>query len=211
VTIGYRLIPWAASLQYTHTQKEITAMQPEIDDQGNLILRSRNFTHLNTLALTTSYSASITPWWEIQNTIVAQYQKAKSTHSSKTIAQFGLSISLMTVLKLPKDFSIEISGTYQSKTLSGISYFLPSGSLNAGIQKKIGQQGALKLSVDDLLYTNLWRIKTNQPDNNLDVYFHYDWHNQFVRLTYTLNLGNTRINALKLKSASEEERQRISN
>ena len=77
--------------------------------------------------------------------------------------------------------------------------------------EKIGQNGSLKLSVDDILYTNLWKIKTYSPENNLDVYFHYDWHNQFLRLTYTWNIGNAKLTSMKLKSASEEERQRVSN
>ena len=92
-----------------------------------------------------------------------------------------------------------------------IEFDVKVGSLNAGIQKKIGQNGALKFAVDDILYTHLWKIKTHSTDDNMDVYFHYDWHNQFVRLTYTLNIGNTRIRSVKLKSASEEERQRGAN
>lgn len=62
--------------------------------------------------------------------------------------------------------STTLSGFYQSKTISGITTFAPIGSLNTGVQKKIGQ-GALKLAMDDILYTNYWRIRSYSPENNI--------------------------------------------
>lgn len=81
----------------------------------------------------------------------------------------------------------------------------------SGVQKSVGTKGVIRIAVDDLLYTNNWRIKTYAPENSLDVYFDYDWHNQFVRVTHSCSLGNTKLKAVKLKSASEEERKRIGN
>jgi hypothetical protein len=121
----------------------------------------------------------------------------------------AFSVNVVSVFKLPKDFSVEISGMYQSKSLSGISEFLPRGSLNAGVQKGFGRKGTLRLSMDDILLTDNWKIKTSQPENNLHSYFNYNWHNQFIRLTYTRNLGNTKLRSVKLKSGSEEERKRL--
>jgi hypothetical protein len=100
---------------------------------------------------------------------------------------------------------------YQSRSLSGISQFLPIGSLNAGLQKSFGKKGILRLSMDDILSTNNWKIKTKSPENNLDSYFGYNWHNQFIRLTYTRSFGNTKLRSVKLKSGSEEERRRVAN
>jgi hypothetical protein len=138
---------------------------------------------------------------------------ARTSHlaDNATVYLYGLNSNLVNLLKLPKAFSFEISGLYQSSVLSGISQFLPLGSLNAGIQKSLGDRGTFRLSMDDILYTNYWRIKTNSPGNNLDSYVNYDWHNQFVRLTYTRNFGNSKLRSVKLKSGSEAERGRISN
>ena len=122
---------------------------------------------------------------------------------------YGLNFNLVNLIKLPKDYSIEISGMYQSKTLTGISEYLPVKLLNAGIQKKFGEKGTLRLAIDDILYSNYWKIKTYMPQNNLDSYFSYDFHNQFVRLTYTRNFGNSKLKSVNLKSGSEEERGRI--
>lgn len=211
VTAGYQHKQWSVSLQYTHTQKEVASMQPEIDDVSNsLVYRSQNLKYLSTLALTSSFSMTVASWWETQATIAVQYQTAATFHlpSDEHLQLFGLNITMNHVINLPKDFALEIGGMYQSRSLTGISSFLPFGSLNAGIQKKLGP-GILRLSVDDILYTNLWRIRTISLDNNIDVYFRYNWHNQFARITYTWNLGNGKLRTLKLRPGSEEERKRV--
>ncbi|HYI77924.1 MAG TPA: outer membrane beta-barrel protein [Chryseolinea sp.] len=211
VRVGYSYKHWSTSVQYSHVRNEITMLQPEIDDAQNLFYRSQNLKYLNTIGWSVNYSTSISTWWELQSNLTAQYQSGRTSsfNANTSLQLFSVNINLINIFKLPRDFAIEISGIYQSRALSGISQFLPVGSLNAGIQKSFGDKGILRLSMDDILYTNYWRIKTTSPENGLNTYFSYNWHNQFIRLTYTRNLGNTKLKSLRLKSGSEEERSRI--
>jgi hypothetical protein len=214
VKAGYHVKQWTISLQLSHSKNEINSYQPERDSQSNsLIYRSQNLNYLNTIGLTNSYSFNIASWWEVQNNLTAQYQVAQTSHLPNNVkfGLYGLNMNLVSILKLPNDFAIEISGFYQSKLLAGIGQYLPQGSLNGGIQKKFGENGTLKLAMDDILYTNFWRIKTHLPQNNLDTYFNYDFHNQFVRMTYSWKLGNNKLGSVKSKSGSEEERERVTN
>jgi len=211
VRVGYSYKHWSTSVQYSHVRNEITMLQPEIDDAQNLFYRSQNLKYLNTIGWSVNYSTSISTWWELQSNLTVQYQRGRTSsfNANTSLQLFSVNINLINIFKLPRDFAIEISGIYQSRSLSGISQFLPVGSLNAGIQKSFGDKGILRLSMDDILYTNYWRIKTTSPENGLNTYFSYNWHNQFIRLTYTRNLGNTKLKSLRLKSGSEEERSRI--
>jgi Outer membrane protein beta-barrel family/CarboxypepD_reg-like domain len=213
IKAGYHAKKWIISLQFSHSKNEINKWQPERDQSNNLIYRTQNMKYLNTIGLTNSRSFNITSWWEMQTNITAQYQIAQNSEvqNNVTFHLYGMNIDLINSLRLPKNFSIEISGIYQSKTLSGIAAYLPAGSLNAGIQKKFGSKGTLRLSMDDILNTNYWRIKTYIPENNLNSYFKYNFHNQFIRLAYTRNFGNNKLRSVKLKSGSEEERGRITN
>jgi hypothetical protein len=215
IRLGYHASQWLVSLQFSHTKKEIINLfQPEKDSQSNkLIFRSQNLKYLNTLSLTNTYSFQLSPWWKIQSNLTMHYQVAQTEHlaHNMTLHVKGLNFNLTNLLKLPKDITVEISGFYQSRSLFGISAFLPYGSLNTGIQKKFGTHGIVKLSMDDMLYTNIWKIKTNLPNENLYSTIFYDWHNQFVRLTYSRNLGNSGLRSVKLKSGSNEERGRITN
>jgi hypothetical protein len=214
IKVGYHLRQWTISLQMSQVEREITSLQPEIDYYSNtLTYRSQNLKHLKTLSLNNFYSFSLASWWEVQSNVSAQYQVAQTSHlqHNVTLSLYGLNVSLVNVLKLPKDFSIEISGMYQSKSLAGITQLLPAGTLNAGIQKNLHEKGIIRLAMDDILYTNNERRRSYSLENNLDLYFNYNWHNQFIRLSYTRNLGNSKLRSIKWKSGSEEERKRISN
>jgi hypothetical protein len=212
--IGYHVKQWIISLQYNHSRKEIIAYQPENDSQSqNLIYRSQNLRYANTIGLTNSYSFTVAAWWEVQSNLTATYQTARTSHLPENAGfhLYGLNVNVnvTNVFQLPKNFALEISGFYQSRLLAGIAEYLPQGSLNAGIQKKMGEKGTWQLAMDDILDTNYWRIKTNMPQNNLDTSFNYNFHNQFIRLSYSRTLGNNRLRTIKLKSGSEEERGRV--
>ena len=209
---GYHIKRWILSFQFSHTKNEIDFFNAETDSQSNLIYRSQNLKYLNTLGLTNSWSFNVASWWEVQTNVTAQYQflKTSALPTNVSLNSYGLNVNVSNSLRLPKDFSVELLGIYQSTTLSGTAKYLPAGTLNVGIQKKL-KKGALKLAMDDILYTNNWRIKTYVPQDNLDEYFKYDFHTQFVRLVYTRSFGNNKVSSLKLKSASDEERARIIN
>jgi hypothetical protein len=100
---------------------------------------------------------------------------------------------------------------YQSRSLKGISEYLPFGSVNAGIQKRFGEKGTLKIAMDDIFNTDFWKIRSYAPENNVNTSFVYKFHNQYIRLTYTKSFGNNKLRTVKLKSGSEEERERIRN
>ncbi|MCF0072898.1 TonB-dependent receptor [Dyadobacter sp. CY261] len=211
VRLGYRIGRWTVAAYHSHSANEIAFMQPEVDATGNLIMRSQNLAFLNSTGLTTAYAAKLASWWDVQCGLTTQYQAGKTDRASGHVRRklYSANLNLTSIIQLPWQLAVEISGTHQSKTLSGISVFLPSGSLNAGIRKNFGQKASLKLAMDDILYTNLWRVSSNLPEQNLDLYFRYDWHNRFIRITFNRNFGNGKLKSVPLKSASDEERGRI--
>ncbi|MEX2232851.1 MAG: outer membrane beta-barrel family protein [Cyclobacteriaceae bacterium] len=210
VRAGYHSGPWILILQYNHSSNEISFFQPEIDNAGNLIYKSQNLRYLNTLNFTNSFSFNVAPWWEVQTNFTGQYQTARTNHlePNASLSVYNVNINVSNQVKLTKDFLIEISGFYQSRSVFGISEFMPLGSLNAGIQKKFGNNGILRLAMDDIFYNNYWRVITNLQQINLKSSIKYDWHNQFVRLTYSRTFGNGKLRTVQVQTGSEEERSR---
>jgi len=211
VTAGLRHGSWGWVALHSQTTNAIAQMQPEIVEEAALVYRSQNLGILNTWSLATSYSAAVHSWWDVRGELALQCQRAKilnlPVHSDRAL--WGMNVNVHSIFKLPREFSVELSALYQSRSLSGISDFLPYGSLDAAIARRLGRSGTLRLSIDDILYTNLWRIRTSSPDNNLNVRFDYDWHNRFVRLAYTWTLGNTKVPSIKSMPGSEDERRRV--
>ncbi len=211
LTTRYHMKQWTTSFHFTHSKNEIAPLQPEHDDEGNLIYRSQNLKSLNTFGIANSYSASVYSWWELQASVTIQYQVAQSLPEPAPvdIKLFGVNATVFNRFKFANGISIELSANYQSRTLSGITQFLPMGSLNVGVQKSFGKNGTLTLAMDDILYTTNWEIKTNIPESNLVSSFKYDWHNQYIRLTYIRSFGKLKQQGLNNKSGAEEERGRV--
>ena len=214
VVAAYHRKGWRVSLSYTHVGNEIASLQPEVDAATRtLTFRSQNLASMNTVAFTTSHSVYITPWWDSQSHVTLRYQAARAAGGQGSVGLdlYGIDVNLLNRVNLPGHYALEISGTYRSRSLSGISQFLPAGSLNAGVQKDFGERGTIRLSMDDILYTDYWRIRTRSPEDNLDSFFNYNWHNRVIRITYTRSVGNSKVKSIKPRSGSQEERERVRN
>jgi hypothetical protein len=51
-------------------------------------------------------------------------------------------------LKLPEDFSLSVSGFYQTTSLVGNVQFDPLGILNFGLQRKLGENMRLTFNIN---------------------------------------------------------------
>ena len=206
-SIGFQRRQWVVSAQYTHSKNEIAPMQPGMEGD-NLVYRSQNLRWQDMLGISNSFSADITKWWQFQAGLTIQHQWVRAKTMDTSIKLFNVNTNFTTSFKLPKSFSIEVSGTYQSDMLWGISRFLEFGSLNAALQKKIGPH-TLRVSIDDILYSSAWGTETKLEELQLDSRFDYDWHNQFVRLAYHYNFGNVKLKSVQFQGGASEEKRRV--
>ncbi|WP_224997575.1 outer membrane beta-barrel family protein [Cesiribacter sp. SM1] len=211
--INFRLRQSAIALSYTDSKNEIAHFQPEIDPvTKKQTFRSQNLEYQKLWGLALSVPWTVLKWWEIQANANAYYRDLKTTHleNNVTLSLYNYSLNLVNSLKLPKQFSIEVSGFYESKMLWGMWHFKPLGSLNIGIQKKLNNNhGTLSLAVDDIFYTNIWKLQSQIPEANSNSISVYDAHFQSIRLTYTRSFGNNKLKDVSIKSGSEEERRRV--
>jgi hypothetical protein len=201
------------SLQYSYTKDEIVGFQPVVDQNTNeQTYSAKNLRYFKSYVINTSLPVYFAPWWELRINASGRYQILRTAHLNKnqTLDIYGLTANITNSIDLPRDFSLEISGYYQSKTAFGTMIFKPLGSVNAGIQKRIASgQGTLRISADDLFHTNLWRFNTNIPSANLDNRGFLDFSSRNVKLTFTWNFGNSKIKNVNIRSGSEEEQRRV--
>ncbi|MBL0744669.1 outer membrane beta-barrel protein [Chryseolinea sp. Jin1] len=143
--------------------------------------------------------------------LTLQYQRVQTSHLEHNVVvdQPGLNANVVSQIKLPKGFSFEVSGMYQSASLSGVVRYRALGSLNAGVQKTFRKNGTLRLAMDDILATNVWVLDADLPEDKFSSSFRYDWHNQYIRLTYSFTIGNKMLKTVTVKRGAEEERGRV--
>ncbi|CAN5123973.1 hypothetical protein BH23BAC1_BH23BAC1_31280 [soil metagenome] len=201
------------TFEYNNSKNEIAPFQPEIDPVTNIqTLRSQNLDYQKIYSVTFSIPWILTEWWDIQANASGFYRDIKTLHLQKNeiLSFYNYNFNIVNNIKLPKDFSLEIMGNYESKMIWGLWQFNPLGSLNIGLQKKLqGNNGTFRVAVNDVFYTYVWKALSVIPEANFVSNLLYDFHNRSVNLTYTKSFGNNKLKAVSIKSGSEEERKRV--
>ena len=211
VDVSYQLKQWWVSLKYSYSQDEIAFLQPEYnaatDEQ---IFRSQNLKYMQTYGISTTFPVEITSWWEMQNDVSFYFYDYETQHLENNVHRSIKSLTLNTnnSFKLPENFSVEVSGYYQSASVFGISQFRPLGRLNFGIKKVLKNDAVITLAVNDLLNTSIWKLETDVEDN-LRSFMFYDWGIRSINLTYSHSFGNKKLKTVNIQSGSETERKRV--
>ena len=85
-------------------------------------------------------------------------------------------------------------------------------ALHVGLQKQLtNNQGTLRLSGEDLFWTNTFFGYTNNPASDYVATFDGPGaHNRLVRLTYSRSFGNQKVSVnSKRATGSDDERRRV--
>jgi hypothetical protein len=197
--------------------------------QQNNALKLTNVTTINigyvdNVGIAFSVPVPITKWW-FSNTYLNLYNNhyvgdiPKTTidanGNSNTIYQpldaraTTYQVNITNQFTLPKKFSLELSGFYQSPFVEGQLVGKPMGQISFGIQKKVLKDKAtIKLNVNDIFWTNQFR--GNFAFNDIDVQIQNKWESRVARMTFTYRFGNNKVaSARQRQTALEDEKGRV--
>lgn len=153
-------------------------------------------------------------WWTTSVYNEVTYTKYQSKLYTETLNSSGTFWFLMVNnnFKLGKDWSAELNGNYQTDIVSAQFVLLSRSNLSVGIQKKILQgKGSLKLTGNDLLYSNLNNgiIKNIQ---NTDANWRNRADTRFIALTFTYGFGKALHNKQAYEAnGADSEKNRVKN
>lgn len=110
---------------------------------------------------------------------------------------------------LPKKFSLELSGWYQSPFIEGQLAGKSMGAVSIGIQKKmLKDKVTLKLNVNDIFWTQ--KFRGNFLFNDIDVQIVNRWESRTARVTFTYRFGNNKVaSARQRQTGLEAEKGRV--
>lgn len=212
--LDYRFKTILFSAQYTVEDSAISRFQQRnIEGTNKVILEAKNMKNRKTAAFTATFPISVTKWWNMQNNLIGTWQEVNAYYNDNLVqlqTQY-LQVVWINSFILPNNFSAELVGQYQTKSLAGAGVALPMGMLNVGIQKKLnGSWGTLRFGVDDLLNSFKYRFETNFPKYNIVGHGDLDFSQRTFKLTYTHNFGNNKLKGTRQReTGAEEERQRV--
>ncbi len=200
------------SIGYSHTD-DFFAQITDTLEGGKSRLTPRNLATEKILNLSLASSLQPFKWYSVYFNMGLTNQKYKADFGNgKTINESITSFNLFAqnTFKLPQNFTLEISGWYNSAGVWSGSYVTkPNGSLDVGLQKKLfGDRATLKLSYSDILKTAPW--DSRNVYGGIKILVNGDWESQQFRASFTWRFGNKQLQGVKQrKSGSESELKRI--
>ena len=201
------------SISYTKEDGSIAGFQPKTSKDNKQIYAAENLDNIKTVNISLSLPFTVTKWWNMQNNIQANWQQLNTTYQKGpfSVEQKNFTFNSSQNFVLPHDYSMELSGFYQSKDLFGAAVISARGVINFGVQKKFSDnKSKLKFAVNNILNGGEFKGTTDIPAENIYSSVNLRFMFRTYKLTYTYNFGN---NKLKDKrehgTASDEEQGRV--
>ncbi len=214
VKADYSFKNFIFSVQYSHDKDVILRFQPRLDPETNIMaIETDNIDRRETVSTTLTLPFQVTSWWEMQNNLTGNWQMIATQQEEGIYKrnQNGFQINTTQTFKLPKKYTVELSGFYMSPVINGYYNWLARGFVNLGIQKEINNNSTLRISCNDLFETSQFRWHT--ADNEIfNFHGNIKFDKRIFTITYTQKFGNGKIKGVRKRSVgSEEELRRVTN
>jgi hypothetical protein len=214
--LGYTYKSALLSLKYGIEDSTIANFQSEIIEGTNKqLLYTENLKQTKTFSLTLSFPLTPVSWWNMYLNLSGVLQEAQKYDEFGLQSYTAGNISAYTsqTFTLPKAFTLEVTGMYVSGGLFGIFALKPFGSVNVGLQKKLGENGgALRLVADNIFNTMNYRDELNLEEQQQYYSAELQFSQPTIKLTYTRNFGNQKVTGVRKRATgAEEERKRVNN
>jgi hypothetical protein len=195
-------------LGYSQSQNMITEVIAPT--AGNItLITNRNLATNTIVTLSGVYPFQVFKWWNSTNYLAAYYTHFRGDIANTSLNEgtFAVSLSSQNSFILPRDWSVELNGWYQSEQRYGYMVLRALSSINIGIQKNLfDKKATLKLGVTDLLY------KENPIGYSNFTNYHEDFivrrDSRMVNISFTYRFGNKAIAPAKKKQRGAEEELR---
>ncbi len=198
------------TLAYSRTKDMIVSDLPQIiASENKTYITSDNLDSQNYLSLTVSAPIPVKKWWNLQTNFSATYNQYKTFYRNATydVNQFSYNVFANNTFTLPKNWTVELSGWYNSPTIYGLLVAKPQGMVNLGLQKTImDKKATIRLNVQDLFWTNKFRGSTEFEDIHLKV--RSLWPSRQVRLTFTYRFGNQNVKGARQRNTGSDDIQK---
>jgi iron complex outermembrane recepter protein len=200
------------SASYSHT-RDFFAQITDTIPGGKSYITSLNLATEEVVGANVSASLQPLKWYSLYMNVgvynqeyTADFGQGKTIHTA--VAAFNL--YAQNTIKLPANFSLEVSGWYNSGGVWGGAYVNSGqGQLDLGLQKKLFRdQATLKLAYTDVLHTAPWSSYNTYA--GIVIRAHGNWESQLFRASFTWRFGNKQMKAARQRTTgSESEQKRI--
>lgn len=226
---GYpRLNPasfYSVELQHTYKQRFITTftyginkgiivevIQPSEVEDSVTVQTNKNLDKMLFVGLSGSYSLSITRWWNNVTNFNAYYARYEGNIANTPLnaGRPTFEFNTTNIFILPKDFSAELGGFYQSSQLYAYMDVQPVWMLNAGVQKNfLEKRATLRINIQDIFWKGYPRATSVYTGYRED--FIAERETRVANVAFTYRFGKRTIPQSRRHSSGAEEEKRRAN
>ncbi|WP_158798004.1 TonB-dependent receptor domain-containing protein [Pedobacter sp. L105] len=181
----------------------------------------QNISWQNNIILQANLPFRITDWWKMSYSFAGGWRKFRLDYTLVPVEKsyYSYTLNYNQSFALPRLFSLELSGYYNSLSYYGAQEIKGMGTVNMGIKKELGNnKGSFQLSVADvfrsLTYRSyIGRLTRDAFDSNVNLSYSSETSRFPVfRLVYSRSFGSNGVkNERRSDSGAKDERQRIGN
>ena len=198
------------TFSFSHTKDLMTRITDTVDVNASYITWL-NLADQYAYSLSLSAPIPITEWWSSFTNMTGSYTQNKADYGEGKLVNLDattFNIYSQHTFRLPGDFSLEISGWYNSPSLWGGTFEMDAiWSIDAGVQKKVFDgRGNIRLAVSDIFKTNEWHGISSFGALDLDV--GGGWDSRRLRVNFSYLLGNTQVKGARRRNTGLEDEQK---
>lgn len=194
------------SLSYNRTNDVITG----VNDQIGQVMRltTVNLSALNNVNLSLSHPFSLAKWWNVRPSANVFLNAYRATYANLPLdyQQLSTNLNMQQSFTLPRGFTAELTGFYNSPLVYGMLRTTGFGQVSAGLQKHLWNRAAtLRLNVSDIFWTQ--RPGGTIRHGGTDLTFRNRFESRVVRLNFTWNFGNQKLKTVRQRQSGVEDEQ----
>jgi hypothetical protein len=211
--LQYHYKKYVLALSYSNERNSIADFFPSIDSISHIeTLSAVNLRYLKTAMALLTIPIRVSNRYNMSFAVTANWQQFATKYNGTNLELGGQWFTLQGTqeFRLPKDFTLEIIGNYQSGGYKYAFKISPLGSLNFAVRKALGTGGTLTFNANDILNTMAASFYIDQPGQNLVTSGRLKSVYPSYKITWSRNFGNGAIKAKRERSTgAEDERKRV--
>ncbi|MBN9386163.1 MAG: TonB-dependent receptor [Chitinophagaceae bacterium] len=219
IKLGYNIGDYAFSVLASRDENPIQEAQLTENPTHDLMYVSpQNMVYRNSLTLQATLPWKVNDWWNMSYSLTGGWNKFKETYTAAPAEKSYLSYSFnfSQRFKLPDNFSLELSGWWNSPTWWGTIRGEGFGSVDAGVKKELkNNKGTLQLSAADvfsIMQVRMYFGMLTREAFATTTYVKYNPETRIfpiLKLTYSRSFGTEGKARRKPGTGSQDEIDRI--
>ncbi len=198
---------FTTALAYARTDRPIVrAQQPSPDGGVAVVSQPVNLTTENFYTLNLTAPLDLTKWWNLYANVLVYYDhyQGKLVDTDLNRGQLSVNLTANNSFVLPRGWTAEVNGLYESGNVGGFQVLRPRGQVGAALQKSLwNKQATLRLGITDIFYTAPLRITSVY--NNFSEVFRNRQDSRIATVAFTYRFGNSKVAAARRRAAGAEE------